>query len=64
LCDNCIKKRVEEVHTDGTGEMATLLNEIKSLKEWNNRISGDALNLTRALKAHCKAYRGVARIGS
>lgn len=51
---NDFKKRVEEVHTQETKEMATLLNEIKTLKELNNRISEDALNLTRALKGESK----------
>ena len=51
---NDFKKRVEEVHTLETREMAALLNEIKTLKELNNRISEDALNLTRALKGESK----------
>ncbi len=48
------KKRIEQVHTEETKEMATLLNEIKSLKELNRQISEDATNLTKALKGESK----------
>ncbi len=48
------KKRIEQVYTDETKEMAALMNEIKSLKELNRRISEDAINLTRALKGESK----------
>ncbi len=48
------KKRIEQVHTEETKEMAALLNEIKSLKDLNRQISEDAVNLTRALKGESK----------
>jgi DNA recombination protein RmuC len=48
------RKRIEQVHTDETKEMATLLHEIRTLKELNQRISEDAVNLTRALKGESK----------
>ncbi len=48
------KKRIEQVHTEETKEMAALLNEIKSLKELNRQISEDATNLTKALKGESK----------
>ncbi|BDY13190.1 DNA recombination protein RmuC [Hydrogenimonas cancrithermarum] len=48
------KKRIEQVHTEETKEMATLLNEIKTLKELNRQIGEDAVNLTRALKGESK----------
>ncbi len=51
---NEFKKRIEQVHTEETREMAALLNEIKSLKELNRQISEDAVNLTRALKGESK----------
>ncbi|WP_457595554.1 DNA recombination protein RmuC [Hydrogenimonas sp.] len=51
---NEFKKRIEQVHTEETKEMATLLNEIKTLKELNRQISEDAVNLTRALKGESK----------
>ncbi len=48
------KKRIEQVHTEETREMAALLNEIKMLKELNRKIGEDAVNLTRALKGESK----------
>jgi len=51
---HAFRKRIEEVHTDETKEMATLLHEIRTLKELNQRISEDAVNLTRALKGESK----------
>ena len=48
------RKRIEQVHTDETKEMATLLNEIKTLKDLNRQISEDAVNLTRALRGESK----------
>ena len=48
------KKRIEQVHTEETREMAALLNEIKTLKELNRKIGEDAVNLTRALKGESK----------
>ena len=48
------KKRIELVHDQETREMATLLNEIKTLKDLNRQISEDAVNLTRALRGESK----------
>ncbi len=48
------KKRIEDVHNEETKEMATLLNEIKHLKELNLKISEDAVNLTKALRGESK----------
>ncbi len=48
------KRRIEQVHTEETKEMAALLNEIKALKDLNRQISEDAVNLTRALKGESK----------
>ena len=48
------RKRVDEVHSQESREMAALLTEIKTLKELNTRISEDAVNLTRALRGESK----------
>ncbi|WP_456453148.1 DNA recombination protein RmuC [Hydrogenimonas sp.] len=48
------KKRIEEVHTEETKGMATLMHEIRHLKELNQKISEDAVNLTRALRGESK----------
>jgi DNA recombination protein RmuC len=46
--------RVNEIYTDETKQRSTLLSEIKYLKELNNQISQDAINLTQALKGENK----------
>ncbi len=48
------RKRVDEVHTEESREMAALLNEIKTLKELNRQISEDAVSLTKALRGESK----------
>jgi len=48
------KKRIEQVHTEETKGMATLLNEIQHLKNLNMKISEDAINLTKALRGESK----------
>ena len=48
------RKRVEQVHTEETKNVSTLLNEIKHLKELNMKISEDAVNLTKALRGESK----------
>jgi len=48
------RRRIEKVHDDETKEMATLMHEIRGLKELNQRISEDAVNLTRALRGESK----------
>ena len=52
------KKRVEDVYDKESRDRATLLNEIDHLKNLNERIGIDALNLTNALKGDVKAMGG------
>ena len=47
-------KRVNDIYNDETKQRVTLLTEIKNLKELNNQISQDAINLTKALKGENK----------
>ena len=47
-------KRVNDIYNDETKQRSSLLTEIKNLKELNNQISNDALNLTKALKGQNK----------
>lgn len=47
-------KRVNDIHNDETKQRTSLLTEIKNLKELNNKISEDAINLTKALKGENK----------
>ncbi len=49
------KKRVEDVYDKETRDRTALHTEINNLKELNQRISKEALNLTRALKGDSKA---------
>jgi DNA recombination protein RmuC len=49
------KKRVEDVYDKETRDRAALQAEIHNLKELNQRISKEALDLTRALKGDHKA---------
>ncbi len=49
------KKRVEDVYDKESRDRAALQSEIHHLKELNQRISKEALNLTRALKGDSKA---------
>ena len=49
------KKRVEDVYDKESRDRASLQTEIHHLKELNQRISKEALNLTRALKGDSKA---------
>ncbi len=48
------RKRVDEVYDQENKERASLLTEIHLLKTLNERISADALNLTKALKGDSK----------
>jgi len=48
------EKKVQEVYDKETRDRVSLFNEITRLKELNQRISEDALNLTRALKGENK----------
>ena len=43
-------KRVNEIHNEETKQRTSLLTEIKNLKDLNNQISTDAVNLTKALR--------------
>lgn len=47
-------KRVNDIYNDETKQRSSLLTEIKTLKDLNNQISSDALNLTKALKGENK----------
>jgi len=47
-------QRVNDIYTEETKQRSFLLNEIKTLKDLNLKISDDALNLTRALKGENK----------
>ena len=51
---NIFGNRVNEVFTEETKQRSSLLTEIKNLKELNNQISNDAINLTKALKGQNK----------
>ena len=48
------KRRVEDIYDRESRDRATLLNEIGHLKNLNERIGKDALNLTHALKGDVK----------
>ena len=47
-------KRVNEIYNEETKQRTSLLTEIKTLKELNNQIATDAVNLTKALKGENK----------
>jgi DNA recombination protein RmuC len=49
------KKRVEDVYDKESRDRAALFTQIDHLKDLNQRISKEALNLTRALKGDSKA---------
>ncbi|MEJ2154851.1 MAG: DNA recombination protein RmuC [Desulfobacteraceae bacterium] len=49
------KKRVDDVYDKESRDRASLQTEIHHLKELNQRISKEAMNLTRALKGDSKA---------
>lgn len=51
---NNFGKRVNDIYSEETKQRSYLLNEIKNLKELNNQISNDAVNLTKALKGDNK----------
>ncbi|MEM8498661.1 MAG: DNA recombination protein RmuC [Pseudomonadota bacterium] len=48
------RKKVEDVYDKETRERVSLLHEVNSLKELNQQMSADALNLTKALKGDNK----------
>ena len=47
-------KRVNDIYNEETKQRVSLLTEIKNLKDLNNQISIDAVNLTKALKGQNK----------
>ncbi len=47
-------KRVNDIYNEETKQRSTLLSEIKNLKDLNQQISNDAVNLTKALKGDNK----------
>lgn len=51
---NQFGKRVNDIYNDETKQRSSLIAEIKNLKDLNNQISQDAINLTKALKGENK----------
>jgi len=49
------RKRVDEIHTDDSKERASLREHLSQLKDLNQQMSADAINLTQALKGESKA---------
>jgi len=49
------RKRVDEIHTDDSKERASLREHLSQLKDLNQQMSADAINLTHALKGESKA---------
>jgi len=49
------RKRVDDVHTEGTKTNARLIEQIRQLSELSNRVSDDANNLAKAIKGESKA---------
>ena len=47
-------KRANDIYNEETKQRTTLISEIKTLKDLNNQISTDAVNLTKALKGENK----------
>ena len=47
-------KRANDIYSEETKQRTSLLTEIKTLKDLNNQISSDAVNLTKALKGENK----------
>jgi len=48
------RKRVDDVHTEGTKSNAKLIEQIRQLQELSNRVSDDANNLVKAIKGESK----------
>jgi len=51
---NMFGKRVNDIYSEETKQRTSLLTEIKNLKDLNNQISQDTINLTKALKGENK----------
>jgi len=49
------RKRVDEIHNDDNKERASLRAHLSQLKDLNQQMSTDAINLTQALKGESKA---------
>lgn len=47
-------KRANDIYNEETKQRTSLITEIKTLKDLNNKISSDAVNLTKALKGENK----------
>lgn len=48
------RKRVDDVHTEGTRSNAQLIQQIRQLHELSNKVSDDANNLAKAIKGESK----------
>ncbi len=48
------QRKVEDVHTESVKNTSSLVGQIKILKELNEQMSKDAINLTKALKGETK----------
>jgi len=48
------QKRVDDVHTENVKSTSSLIGQIKTLRELNEQMSKDAVNLTKALKGETK----------
>ena len=48
------RKRVDDVHTEGTKTNAKLIEQIRQLSELSNKVSDDANNLAKAIKGESK----------
>lgn len=48
------RKRVDDVHTEGTKTNSRLIEQIRQLTELSNRVSDDANNLAKAIKGESK----------
>ncbi len=49
------RERIDQTHSNDQRERGILANEIQTLKQLNQRISEDAINLTRALKGDTRS---------
>ncbi len=49
------RKRVDDIYDKESKDRYALINEIKTLKELNEKMSKEAINLTNALKGHSKS---------
>lgn len=52
------RRRVDEVHRDSTEQSARLLEQVRQLQEFSNRVSDEANNLATAIKGDSKIQGG------